>query len=166
MARPPLPMRILGALFPPSEAFRHGLNLYPPYLGAGVVCTEVAPDFTRAVVELRMHGWNRNYVGTHFGGNLYTMADPFHMLLLMRRLGPGFIVWDKAATIRFKRPGKGTVRAVFEITPDDEARIHAAFDDGARSIDEVWSVQIVDADGTVVAEVDKTIYVKKKPAKD
>ena len=91
------------------------LRLWPPFLGAGIHVTRVADDFLTIEVELRMKFFNRNYVGTHFGGSLYSMCDPWFMVMLIEHLGPDYIVWDKAATIRFKKPGKGTVKATFHI---------------------------------------------------
>src|SRR5690606_34555241 len=87
------------------------LNLWPPYLFSGVRVTGLTPDFRRARVELRQRWYNRNYVGTHFGGSLFAMTDPFWMLLAMRRLGPDYLVWDRQGTISFEKPGRGTVVA-------------------------------------------------------
>ncbi|RMD74179.1 MAG: DUF4442 domain-containing protein, partial [Bacteroidetes bacterium] len=93
-----------------------GLNLYPPFLGAGIRVRTISADYRRAVVEMPLRWYNRNYVGTHFGGSLYSMTDPLYMLMLMNVLGPDYIVWDQAATIVFRRPGRSTVRAEFELT--------------------------------------------------
>src|ERR1041385_6706004 len=103
------------ALAARSRKLRRFINFYPPYLGAAVRVTHITEDFRRVEVEMPLRFYNRNYVGTHFGGSLYAMCDPFYMLMLMNILGPGYIVWDKAATIRFKRPGSGLVKATFTI---------------------------------------------------
>src|SRR5687767_4345745 len=87
------------------------INVYPPYLGAGIRVREITPDLRRFEVEMRMYPWTRNYVGTAFGGSMYSMTDPWFMFILFENLGPGYIVWDKAATIRFLKPGLGTLRA-------------------------------------------------------
>ena len=81
-------------------------NFWPPFRGMGVKVREIAPDFRHAVVELRMRLLNRNYVGTHFGGSMFAMTDPFFMLMLMNNLGPGYVVWDKAAPLRFRKPAR------------------------------------------------------------
>jgi acyl-coenzyme A thioesterase PaaI-like protein len=138
------------------------LNLYPPYLGAGVR-VRIAPDFRTFEVRMKLRWWNRNYVGTHFGGSLYTMCDPFFMLILMEHLGRGYVVWDKAATIRFRRPGRGTVRATFHIPEERIAEIRAAADREGR-IEPVFQVEVVDERGEVVAEVEKLLYVRRKDA--
>lgn len=140
------------------------LSVYAPYLGAGVRVTHMSDDFLTAHVEMPLRFYNRNFVGTHFGGSLYAMVDPFYMLMLIHILGPDYIVWDKAATIRFKRPGKGTVKAVFAIPAEKVAEIKAAAD----SLDKVepqFQVQVTDAEGQVVAEIDKLLYVRKKEKK-
>ena len=98
------PLQKLASLIGPARFLRL-MRVYPPYLGAGVRVTRAEPDLSRVDVELRLTRWNRNYVGTHFGGSLYSMCDPFFMLMLMTRLGPGYVVWDKSASIEFLRPG-------------------------------------------------------------
>ena len=105
--------------------------------------------------------YNRNYVGTHFGGSLYSMCDPFYMLMLINILGPGYIVWDKAASIRFKKPGKGLMKATFELTEEKIAEIRAAAD-AQPKVEPQFQVVVKDEEGSVVAEVDKLLYIKKK----
>ncbi|MGH9571101.1 MAG: DUF4442 domain-containing protein, partial [Candidatus Angelobacter sp.] len=95
------------------------------------------------------------------GGSLYSMCDPFFMLMLMNILGPGYIVWDKAAAIRFKRPGKGLVKARFEIPAEMVRDIRAAADANGK-VEPEFQVQITDSEGNVVAEVDKLLYVRRK----
>jgi acyl-coenzyme A thioesterase PaaI-like protein len=137
------------------------VNLYPPYLGAGVRVTRIADDFSAIEVELRLRPWNRNYVGTHFGGSLFSMVDPFFMIMLIELLGTGYVVWDKVGTIRFRRPGRGTVRAKLEISPERVQEIRQAAD-VAGKVEPTFRVEILDAQGEVVAEVEKLISVRKK----
>ncbi|MGH9570126.1 MAG: DUF4442 domain-containing protein [Candidatus Angelobacter sp.] len=144
-----------------AKKLKSRLRFYPPYLGAGVRVTHVADDFGSIEVEMPLRFYNRNYVGTHFGGSLYSMCDPFFMLMLMNILGPGYIVWDKAATIRFKRPGKGLVKARFEIPAEMVREIRAAADANGK-VEPQFQVQITDSEGNVVAEVDKLLYVRRK----
>ena len=136
------------------------LNLYPPYLGAGVR-VRASADLSTFDVRMKLSRWNRNYVGTHFGGSLYTMCDPFYMLILFDKLGRDYIVWDKAATIRFRRPGMGTVRAHFHITPEKIEEIRAAADRDGK-VEPVFTVEVLNDQGEVVAEVEKLLYVRKK----
>jgi len=82
------------------------LNIYPPYLGAGVRVTYISKDWRELHVSMSMHWFNRNAVGTHFEGSLYAMVDPHLMLLLMKLLGKDYWVWDKSATIEFIKASK------------------------------------------------------------
>jgi len=136
------------------------LSLYPPYLGAGVR-VRVSPDYRTFDVRLKLTRRNKNYVGTHFGGSLYSMCDPFFMLILMEALGRGYVVWDKEATIRFRRPGKGTVHASFHIPPERVEEIRAAADRDGK-VEPVFRVDVVNEKGEVVAEVEKLLYVRRK----
>jgi acyl-coenzyme A thioesterase PaaI-like protein len=136
------------------------LSLFPPYLGAGVR-VKASPDLRTFEVRMRLRWWNRNYVGTQFGGSLYTMCDPFFMLILVEALGPGYIVWDKAASIRFLRPGRGTVHATFHIpvVKIEEIRTGA---DARGKIEPTFRVDVLDDGGEVVAEVEKLLYVRTR----
>ena len=137
------------------------MSLWPPYLGAGIRVKKISPDFRSIDVEMKLRFWNQNYVGTQFGGSLYSMTDPFFMLMLMENLGRDYIVWDKAATIRFKKPGKGTVFAHFQISPEEIASIKAQADQ-SHKVEPVFRLAVRDENGEVVAEVDKTLYVRRK----
>lgn len=140
------------------------LNFYPPYLAAGIRVRHIAPDWREARVELRARWWNRNYVGTHFGGSLFAMTDPFYMLLYLQLLGRDYIVWDYAGSIRFVRPGRGTVRAEFALTEADLQRVR----EGTRNGDKLLlnhDIDVVDADGRIVSRVNRTLYFRHKQAK-
>ncbi|HTG32975.1 MAG TPA: DUF4442 domain-containing protein [Thermoanaerobaculia bacterium] len=136
------------------------LSLYPPYLGAGVR-VKASPDLRTFEVRMKIHWWNRNYVGTQFGGSLYTMCDPFFMLILVEALGPGYVVWDKAASIRFLRPGRGTVHATFHIPLVKIEEIRASADARGK-VEPVFHVAVLDDAGEVVAEVEKLLYVRTR----
>ena len=138
------------------------MGLYPPYLGAGVRVRHISDDFRDIQVSMGLSWYNRNYVGTQFGGSLYSMVDPFFMLMLMENLGRDYIVWDKAADIDFIAPGKGTVYARFNIddTLLDEIRRQTA---GGEKYRPQWQVDIHDGAGHLVARVGKTLYVRLKP---
>jgi len=134
------------------------INFYPPFLGAGIR-VKASPDLRTFDVRMKLRWWNRNYLGTQFGGSLYMMCDPFFMMILLQALGPGYVVWDKAATIRFLRPGRGTVRATFHIPLVEIEEIRAAADAG-RKVEPTFQAKILDEAGEVVAEVDKLVYVR------
>jgi acyl-coenzyme A thioesterase PaaI-like protein len=144
-----------------ASGIRRLLNLWPPFRGAGVRVMEIAPDFRTARVELRARLLNRNYVGTHFGGSLYAMTDPFFMIMMMRNLGREYVVWDKAGAVRYLKPAKGTVTANFRIEEADVARAREATANGDK-YEPRFKVDIVDAAGTIVADVEKTLHIRKK----
>ena len=139
------------------------INLWPPLLGAGIKVVRQSPDFRSVEVELRLTRLNRNYVGVHFGGSLFAMTDPFYMVMLAEALGPDYIVWDKSASIRFRRPGKGTVRAHFELTDSrlDEIRTNLEVN-GIH--DAVFVVDILNQQNELVSQVERTLYVATKIA--
>ena len=137
------------------------IKWYPPLLGAGIRVTQVAPDFRSVRVEMRLTRLNVNAVGTHFGGSLYSMCDPWFMLMLIHALGKDYIVWDKAASIQFIRPGRGKVLAEFCITPElvDDLRQRA---DAGEKVEPTLQADVLDTDGKIVAHVEKLLYVRKK----
>ena len=129
-----------------------------PYLGAGVR-VKASADLRTFEVHMKLRWWNRNYVGTQFGGSLYSMCDPFFMLALADALGRGYIVWDKAATIRFRRPGRGAVRATFHLPQEKIDEIRAAADAQGK-VEPTFTVNVLSEEGEVVAEVEKLLYVR------
>lgn len=148
--------------FGKARLMRWVMTFYPPYLGAGVRVRHISDDFRDVQVSMGLGWYNRNYVGTQFGGSLYSMVDPFFMLMLMENLGPKYIVWDKAADIDFIAPGKGPVFARFNIdqTLLDEIRRQTA--SGEKYLPQL-QVDIHDGAGNLVARVGKTLYVRLKP---
>ena len=139
------------------------MNIWPPYLAAGIRVREISADFRRARVELRMGLTNRNYVNVHFGGSLFAMTDPFYMLMYLKNLGSEYVVWDKSASIDFVRPGRGTVNAEFRLDAADfdHARAETAHQ---PSILIRHPVEIRDREETLVARVERTIYIRRKRA--
>lgn len=140
------------------------INWYPPYLGMGVRVRSFSDDFTRFDVELRARFYNRNLFGTHFGGSLYAMSDPFFVFIVTMNLGSGYIVWDKSAAIDFLKPARGTILGVFEIDKGRLAEIQSEVD-GLGKNTYHFEADLVDEDGQVVARVTKEVYVRSKAAK-
>jgi len=135
------------------------INLWPPLLGAGI---RVRWRSNRMVdVEMKLRPWNRNYVGTHYGGSLYSMTDPFYMLMLMENLGRDYIVWDKAASIRFRKPGKGKVKAEFRLSDAQLEEIRKRLTTQEK-YEPTFLVEVKDETGEVVAEVRKVLHIRKK----
>ncbi len=137
------------------------VNFWPPLLGAGIRVKRMQADMRAIDVEMKLRWWNRNYVGTHFGGALYAMTDPFYMLMLIHNLGPSYVVWDKAATIRFRKPGRGRVRAEFRLTEGQVQEIRDKLNTQER-LEPVFIVEVKDDNGVVIAEVEKLLYVRKR----
>jgi acyl-coenzyme A thioesterase PaaI-like protein len=115
-----------------SHTVRRWINFWPPFLGAGIRISHIASDMKSVDVRMKLHFWNANYVGTHFGGSLFAMTDAFYMLMLMANLGREYIVWDKAATIRYRKPGKGTVRAEFRLSDSQIEDVTREIEDIAK----------------------------------
>jgi acyl-coenzyme A thioesterase PaaI-like protein len=139
------------------------LNLYPPYIGAGVNVSYISEDWTELHVSMSLRWFNRNAVGTHFGGSLYSMVDPHLMLLLMQLLGKDYLVWDKSAEIEFIKASKMKVTTVVKITNEDLELIRSNTENGEKYFSN-FTVDIRDETSDVVARVKKTIYVRKKTA--
>ena len=142
---------------------KFAMNIFPPFLGAGIKITYIRADWRELHVAMRLRWYNKNASGTHFGGSLYAMTDPHLMLLLMQLLGKEYVIWDKAATIEFVKPGKGTVTAIFTLSEEELAVIKEKIADGNKYLPE-FTVKIVDEQGDLVAEVKKVLYIRKKRA--
>jgi hypothetical protein len=137
------------------------INWYPPYLGAGISIKSVNDDFTKIVVQMKMRWYNRNLVGTHFGGSLYSMCDPFYMFILMEHLGKEYIVWDKSASMQFVRPGLKTVTAAFEISPERIQQIKEEVDANGKG-NFLFKTTVLNKENEIVATVEKVVYARKK----
>ena len=144
-----------------SRRFRWFFNVFPAYRGTGGRVTYIAGDWREVRVKLPLNWRTRNYVGTTFGGSLYGAVDPIYMIMLIKILGPDFIVWDKAASIRFRQPGRSTLYARFVVTEEELAAMRAALE-SAPSVDRTYKVELTDADGTVHAVIEKVIYIARK----
>ena len=153
-------LKLLGGTKSPAH-LRRWINFWPPFLGMGIRIVRIATDMKAVDVEMKLRWWNANYVGTHFGGSLFAMTDPFYMLMLMANLGRDYIVWDKAASIRYRKPGKGTVRAEFRLSTAQLDDIR----DKLKTLpkyEPTFTVDVKDDQGEVVAAVEKLIHVRKK----
>src|SRR5579863_9110034 len=153
-------LQLLGGT-KPAHALRRWVNLWPPLLGAGIRVQRIAPDMKAVDVEMKLRWWNANYVGTQFGGSLFAMTDPFYMLMVMTNLGSDYIVWDKAASIRYRKPGKGTVRAEFRLSDSQLDDIREKLKTLPK-YEPVFTIEVKDEAGVVIAEVEKRLHVRKK----
>jgi acyl-coenzyme A thioesterase PaaI-like protein len=162
-ARPAQKVGRIKAAFDSAAGLRRGMNLWPPFLLTGIHIDEVSDDFRLVRVRLRRTRLTTNYVGTQFGGSLFAMTDPFWMIMMMRNLGPGYVVWDKAGEIEFVAPGRTAVTAEFRLDPVAVAEVREAADSGAKVL-RWFEVDVVGTDAVVVARVRKQLYVRRAPA--
>lgn len=145
-----------------ASTLRRLMNLWPPFLANGIRVLEIADDWSRARVALRLRPWNRNYVGSQFGGNLFAMTDPFWMLLAMHRLGPDYYVWDKAAEIEFVAAAREHVFAEFRLDEGAVAELRREAATGEKAL-RWFETDVVTGSGKLVARVRKQLYVRLKP---
>ena len=145
-----------------ASLFRRGINLWPPFLFAGIHVTAISADYRYVRVELRQRPWNVNYVRTHFGGSLFAMTDPFWMLCLLQNMGSRYFVWDKAGSIEFLKPGRGVVWTEFRLDDATLEEVKAATSNGDKYL-HWFENEVLDASGEVVARVRKQVYVRLKP---
>ena len=145
----------------PPWLLKLAMRFWPPFLGTGVQVRYIAADFRRIEVEAPLRLYNRNYFGTHFGGTLYAMTDPFFALMVLHNLPDDYLVWDKAGSIEFIAPGRSRLQATFEVTPDDLDHIEKMTAGGDKHL-HLFNADIVDREGLVVAKVEKIVYVRRK----
>lgn len=137
------------------------INWYPPFIGAGIRLKEVDDNLRHVVSEMKLTWYNRNLFGTHFGGSLFAMTDPFYVFMVSHNLGPEFIVWDKSACIKFLRPGRGTVRAVFKLSDEKISEVKKELQNKNKYTFTMKAL-ITDTGDNPVAELEKEIYVRRK----
>ena len=157
-------MRLIQKIMTIPVVSKFMLNRYAPYKGAGIEIDKIDLANHHIRVKMPLTRKNRNIAGVHFGGSLYSMVDPFYMLLLIHHLGPKYIVWDKAADITFLAPGRGTVYAHIQLSAGEISKIKDLAEDHAP-IHRQYSLNIVDDAGTRIAEVKKTLYIRLKKTK-
>ena len=144
-----------------SRGYRWGFNLFPAYRGSGGRVTHIAHDWHRVSVKVPLSWRTRNYYGTIYGGSIYGAVDPIYVLMLVKILGGEYVVWDKAAKIRFKRPGKETLFVDFHLSPEEVTEIRRLAET-EKSIDRVYHLELKDKNGVVHAFIEKTIYISKR----
>lgn len=144
-----------------SRRFRWLFNFFPAYRGTGGRVIYISDDFHEVRIKIPLSWRTRNYVGTIYGGSIYGAVDPIYMLMLMRIIGDDYVVWDKAAKIRFKKPGRETLYADFLLTPDEISEIKRLAET-EKSIDRVYNLELKDKNGVVHAFIEKTLYISKK----
>jgi acyl-coenzyme A thioesterase PaaI-like protein len=144
-----------------TRLLRYGFNLFPAYRGTGARVAYIADDLKEIRIRLPLSWRTRNYVGTIYGGSMFGAVDPIYMIMLIRLLGPEYVVWDKAASIRFRRPGRSTLHARFVLSDAELDEVRAALAE-RPAIERTYFVELTDGDGVVCAEVEKVIHIRRK----
>lgn len=143
-----------------TRLWRWGFNLFPAYRFGGGRVTYIRRDWQEIHVEVPLSWRTRNYVGTIFGGSIFAAVDPIYMMMLIKTLGDAYTVWDKAAEVRFERPGQSTLSAEFHLSDEELQSIRASLSPG-ESTERVYDIDLVDENAVVHATVEKTLYVKR-----
>ncbi len=154
-------VKILTKLAKSPRGIKFMFAIWPPFWFTGIRIKYVSPDIRHLISEMSLRFYNKNIVGTQFGGNLFAMTDPCYMTLLMGNLGTDYRVWDSAASIKFLKPGRGKVTAEFILTDEDLADIYEQTKNGAKYF-KTFNVDIFDADKEVVASLERTLYIREK----
>lgn len=144
-----------------KKLFYYLWNFWPPFLGSGIAIKHIRDDFMRVEAILKLRPWTKNYVGTQYGGSIFSLTDFGYPVLLITHSHGQWIVWDKAASIRFKKPGRTTLTAVFEITSADLAAIKTQLAKNGKT-EFIRTISITDTEGDVVAEVERVIHIRLK----
>lgn len=144
-----------------TRLFRWKVNVFPAYWFTGARVTYIAADFREIHVRLPLSMRTRNLVGTMFGGSMFAATDPIYMIMLIRLLGPDYVVWDRSASIRFLKPGRGTLQARFLVPEAETDAIREALET-QRSVNRVYTIELKSDDGTVHAVIERTVYVRKQ----
>jgi acyl-coenzyme A thioesterase PaaI-like protein len=144
----------------PAFWLKLAFNLWPPFIGAGIRVRRISGDFREIVVEMPLRLYNRSMHGAHAGGSLYAMTDPFFACMVLRNLPRGYRVWDKAAAIDFIAPGRGRVRVTLRLAQPEVEKILRITEQGDRHL-HLFQADVVDAEGLVVARVEKMVYIRK-----
>lgn len=144
------------------KLFKHGFNLSPMFRRSTARIVEVSRDLKHIQIKLPISYKNRNYVNSIFGGSMFAAVDPIPMVQLMNLLGDSYVVWDKAAQIKFRRPAREDLYARFEYSNEELEQIQLGVEQG-NELEIEKTTQLTNANGTVVfCEVVKTIYVADK----
>lgn len=136
-------------------------NFWPPFLFTGIKILKISPDFHHVAVKLKLRAWTANYIGTQYGGSIYSMADPFYMLMLIKTLGPGYKIVDKSAMIYYFKPGKTDLITEFNLTDNDIAAIKKTLETKPK-MEWTREIEIKDTAGQIIAKVIKVIHIQKK----
>lgn len=149
---------ILSSVLDRGQVFKLLFNISPMYRSTGGRLVRVSNDLMHIKIKLPLTYKTKNYVGTLYGGHMYSAVDGIYMVQLMNILGKAYVIWDKAATIRFRKPGNQTLFAEFTITAELLQEIKREIKNQQEK-DFILKVNLVDSSGIVYAEIEKVIYI-------
>ena len=150
-------------LFARPQLLKFLMNCWPPFWGAGIRIEQLSSDYRFCRITLALRWWNKNANRTQYGGSLFSMTDPVYSMLLMGILGNDYYIWDRGAKITFIKPGKGRVFADIHLSQEQLSAILTATQEGHKHFP-VFRINITDEGGALIAEVERTLYVRKKIA--
>lgn len=142
---------------------RWGFNWFPAYRSTGARIEYIAADWREVRIRLPLNWRTRNYVGTIFGGSMYAALDPIYMVMLIKLLGSRFEVWDKAAAIRFRRPGRSTLYATFRVAESELEAIRADVAQDGKT-ERRFTIELTDEGGEVYANCEKLLSIRARQA--
>jgi len=144
-----------------SAIFKHGFNLSPMYRRTTARVVEISDDLKEVTIKVPLSYKNKNYVGAIFGGSMFAATDPIYMIQLMQILGEDYVVWDKSATINYKRPAKQNIYCDFKFTDQEIETIKKRVQNEHEiTIEKVTFLK--NTENTVFAEVIKILYIADK----
>lgn len=145
-----------------STLFKVGFNLSPMYRRSTARIIYVSDDLKTVRIKIPISYKNKNYIGSIFGGSLFSAVDPIPMIQLMTIFKEEYIVWDKSAHIRFKRPAKENMYANFEFTTEEIEDIQKKVHEN-KEVEHSKTTLITNKTGDIVyCEVTKLIYIADK----
>jgi len=148
----------------PSRMVRRLIHLWPPLWFTGIRFVAISDDYRNITARMGLYFYNKNIIGIQYGGNLFSMTDPCYMMMLRANLGRDYYIVDQAASIEFIRPGISTVWAKCQLVQDDIDHILKHTLNGQKYLKQL-SIDIVDDHGEIIALVQRTIYIRKKPSR-
>lgn len=141
------------------------ISYWPPFFFTGVKVLSFNKDITEVRVGLKTNFWNQNYFGTHYGGTLFSMCDPFFVFILADKLKKEHILWDLSSSIEYIKAVREPVEAVFSVSLEQIEEIKKQALESFNYKPE-FEVEIKTKSGEVVAKVKKTLYVRRKDSKE
>lgn len=140
---------------------RVGFNFHPAFRGTGGRVAYISPDLTHVRVRLPMARRTRNFVGSLYGGSLFAVTDGVHVAMLLTLMERNVIIWDKAASIRYRRPAYTTLYADFRLAADELEQIEQELD-AQHETSRRYTIELKDDLGNIYTVVERMVYIADK----